>query len=94
MFSPLHGNVIFASSRYNICFSLETFSEIYAAKYPKLNASDFSRRLWGDYFYNPETRKFGKKSGSDVLRTFVYFIMEPLYKIFAHVSDHSSADHF
>ena len=33
LFSPLLGNVIFASARYNICFSLETFATLYAAKH-------------------------------------------------------------
>lgn len=31
--SPLLHNVIFASSRYNICFSLESFANLYADHY-------------------------------------------------------------
>ena len=36
--------------------------------------------LWGDLFYEPETRKF-KRSGDT--RSFVHFILEPFYKVVA-----------
>ncbi|KAI1730966.1 elongation factor tu GTP binding domain-containing protein [Ditylenchus destructor] len=89
MFSPLSANVIFASGRFNICFSLDSFADIYAEKYPKLEARGFAQRLWGDMFYNVETRKFLRKAsmtGEPTPRTFVHFILEPLYKLFAHVT--------
>ncbi|KAH7725769.1 elongation factor 2-like protein [Aphelenchoides avenae] len=87
VYSPLMGNVIFASSRYNVCFSLESFAEIYASKNPGLNGKEFARRLWGDMFYDPETRKFTKKAPVGGLpRTFVHFILEPMYKLFSQAS--------
>jgi hypothetical protein len=44
------------------------------------------RRLWGDIYFNSKTRKFTKKPAhGSAQRSFVEFILEPLYKIFAHV---------
>lgn len=43
-------------------------------------------RLWGDVWFSEETRGFKRKAppgGGD--RTFVQFILEPLYKIYAQV---------
>ncbi|CAM1330636.1 EFTUD2 (predicted) [Pycnogonum litorale] len=46
----------------------------------------FARRLWGDIYFNNKTRKFSKKSPhSTAQRSFVEFILEPLYKLFAQV---------
>lgn len=83
------GNVIFASGRYSICFSLQSFADIYAAKHNQLNATEFARRLWGDMFFETATRKFTKKpqlgGPTPTPRTFVHFILEPLYKLFSQV---------
>uniref|UniRef100_A0A0K0DEA0 Tr-type G domain-containing protein n=1 Tax=Angiostrongylus cantonensis TaxID=6313 RepID=A0A0K0DEA0_ANGCA len=84
--SPLLENVIFASGRYNVCFSLLSFSNIYADRYGNINAREFARRLWGDIYFDKSTRKFAKKPpASNSQRTFIEFILEPLYKIFSQV---------
>lgn len=84
--SPLLENVIFASGRYNVCFSLLSFANIYAERYNNINAREFARRLWGDIYFDKTTRKFSKKPpASNAQRTFVEFILEPLYKIFSQV---------
>ena len=45
----------------------------------------FKKLLWGDYYFNSETGKFSKKPFQQFRkRTFVEFILEPIYKIFAH----------
>ena len=41
----------------------------------------FQKFLWGDIFYDSETRKFARKSEGGLPRAFVYFILEPFYKI-------------
>lgn len=47
-----------------------------------LDTEKFSKFLWGDVFYNIETRKFQRKStGSDTPRSFVHFVLEPFYKM-------------
>ena len=83
------GNVIFASGRYSICFSLQSFTNIYASKYRELDAIGFAKRLWGDMFYDPTTRKFTRKpqfgGPTPAPRSFVHFILEPMYKLFSQV---------
>nr|CAG4643708.1 EOG090X00RJ [Lepidurus arcticus] len=85
--SPILGNVCFASAQYNVCFTLESFSKLYAENYgTDFNSYEFARRLWGDIFLNSKTRKFVKKApNSSVQRTFIEFILEPLYKILSQV---------
>lgn len=102
IFSPLNRNVIFASSRYNICFSLDTFADLYASKYSEfnlfrkisfffiletINPKSFADRLWGDFYFDLQSKKITKRGEIGQSRTFVHFILEPLYKLFAHVRD-------
>lgn len=45
----------------------------------------FAKCLWGDYYHNRKTGGFSKTSiGPDSQRTFVEFVLNPIYKIFAH----------
>ncbi|XP_061717548.1 116 kDa U5 small nuclear ribonucleoprotein component-like [Cydia pomonella] len=88
VFSPLLGNVCFASSLYDVCFTLESFAAMYAAAHPAagLRAADMAAWLWGDVYFNTKTRRFTKKQPhASAQRSFVEFILEPLYKIFAQV---------
>ncbi len=83
--SPALGNVAFASTEYGFCFTLKSFAKNYTASFPKVNPEDFAKVLWGDYYFNAQTRKFmtmPTKEFND--RTFVHFILEPIYKIFSH----------
>lgn len=60
----------------------ESFSDILAGT----DANEFARRLWGDIYFNPGTRKFSRKSPVEgTPRTFIHFILEPLYKLFSQV---------
>jgi len=84
--SPLLGNVCFASSQYSICFSLKSFAALYAGTFGDVNVNEFARRLWGDMYFNAKTRKFTKKPAhGSAQRSFVEFILEPLYKLLAQV---------
>ncbi|RIB12883.1 P-loop containing nucleoside triphosphate hydrolase protein [Gigaspora rosea] len=84
--SPERGNVCFASSQMGWCFSLKSFAKIYADTYGDINADDFAKRLWGDIHYNPTKRSFSRKGlETKSQRSFVYFILEPLYKIYSQV---------
>ncbi|XP_038044733.1 116 kDa U5 small nuclear ribonucleoprotein component-like [Patiria miniata] len=86
MVSPLLGNICFASSQYSMCFTLASFAKIYADCYGGIDHREFAKRLWGDIYFNPKTRKFTKKSPvSTAQRSFVEFILEPMYKLFAQV---------
>eukprot|EP01100_Stratorugosa_tubuloviscum_P009783 TRINITY_DN4118_c0_g1_i2.p1 TRINITY_DN4118_c0_g1~~TRINITY_DN4118_c0_g1_i2.p1 ORF type:complete len:981 (-),score=453.57 TRINITY_DN4118_c0_g1_i2:109-3051(-) len=85
-FSPEFGNVCFACATMGWCFTLYTFAKIYAQTFSGFNAEQFAKRLWGDIYYNPVNRTFKRgKIAGDYNRTFVNFILEPLYKIYAQV---------
>ncbi|KAH8009571.1 hypothetical protein HPB51_018264 [Rhipicephalus microplus] len=84
--SPLLGNVCFASSLYSLCFTLRSFACMYSQTFGGVNVTEFARRLWGDIYFSNKTRKFTKKPPhSSAQRSFVEFILEPLYKLFAQV---------
>lgn len=47
---------------------------------------DLAMRLWGDVYYHEDTRTFKKKPPTGGgQRTFVQFLLEPLYKIYSTV---------
>ena len=82
--SPLLGNVVFGSSFYNFAFSLESYAEMYGYSF-KFDKAILQKVLWGNYYYDRENRKFITKPSKEFSkRTFVEFILEPIYKIFSH----------
>ncbi|KAI0690740.1 Calreticulin family-domain-containing protein [Cytidiella melzeri] len=84
--SPEKGNVAFASADMHWCFTLRSFAQMYADTYGSLDVHGFADRLWGDVYFNEETRKFTRKqTDPEQNRTFVHFILEPLYKLYTHV---------
>ncbi|POI28291.1 hypothetical protein CIB84_007961, partial [Bambusicola thoracicus] len=87
--SPLLGNVCFSSSQYSICFTLGSFAKIYADTYAillQLSLCIYVASLCTLELQEIERRKFTKKAPtSSSQRSFVEFILEPLYKILAQV---------
>ncbi|CAL5227943.1 g10990 [Coccomyxa viridis] len=85
--SPIKGTVGFASAQSGWSFTLQSFSKLYCEVYGiQLDHPEFARRLWGDIYFHPEKRTFKKKApavGGE--RSFVQFVLEPLYKIYAQV---------
>lgn len=86
--SPLHQNVVFASTLFSSCFTIQSFAQRYATKFsnfnskqPVIDPSKFEKFLWGDLFYEEQTRKFKRSSEGGLQRSFVHFILEPFYKI-------------
>ncbi|KAI9760059.1 MAG: erg10, acetyl-CoA C-acetyltransferase [Chaenotheca gracillima] len=91
--SPEKGNVAFASSDMGWCFTLPSFSKMYADSYPGVNATEFGARLWGDIFFNPRSRKFTRKAVEEgAKRSFVNFVLEPVYKLYSHTISESPED--
>lgn len=84
---PVAGNVCFASATAGWSFTLQSFAKLYGKLHGiPLEANKFASRLWGDYYFHPDTRTFKKKppaSGGE--RSFVEFVLEPLYKIYSQV---------
>ena len=53
----------------------------------------FATRLWGDIYFNSETRKFTRKQADpEQNRSFVHFILEPLYKLYSQVLSEETDD--
>ena len=99
--SPELGNVLFASSTAGWCFSLYSFAQLYFEHYYVGKKAPFSwtelaKRLWGDIFYDSNERKFKKRpasgSSEELPRSFVHFILEPLYKLYSQVLGESETD--
>lgn len=91
--SPEKGNVMFACTSMEWCFTLPSFAKMYAETYPKIDAAEFGRRLWGDIFFNPKSRKFTRKAVEErAKRTFVHFVLEPIYKLYSHTISESPED--
>ncbi|OZJ04688.1 116 kDa U5 small nuclear ribonucleoprotein component [Bifiguratus adelaidae] len=81
--SPEKGNVAFASGQMGWCFTLESFAKLYSDTWPGFDHKEFAKRLWGDIYFDAEKRTFHKKAHPGcTLRTFVHFILEPLFKLY------------
>lgn len=89
--SPVKGNVLFASAMCQFVFSLKTFALRYNEKFG-INVDEFTKRLWGDVFFDTETRKFVRTSSKTAKRAFEHFVLEPLYKIFTHGLEEDKAE--
>ncbi|KAJ8612534.1 hypothetical protein CTAYLR_003701 [Chrysophaeum taylorii] len=99
---PRRGDICFASAQHCWCFTLESFAGMYrgdAERQRGANSLSFSKKLWGDVYFDERTRVFSKTvppksayntNDEDPLtlaprRSFVFFVLEPLYKIYARV---------
>lgn len=103
--SPEKGNVSFASASMGWCFTLKSFAKMYADTYGAslacsgrpltragpMDLDRFADRLWGNIYFNPETRKFSKNAAPGSKRGFEHFILEPLYKLYSQVLGEDTA---
>lgn len=78
---PSKGSVGFGSGLHAWAFTLKQFSEIYADKF-KIDTEKLMNRLWGENFYNPQTKKWAKKPGDGYNRAFCMFVLDPIFKVF------------
>jgi U5 small nuclear ribonucleoprotein component len=88
LLSPERGNVCFASPNYGFVFSVGSFALLYANLWENcIPVHDLALRLWGDVYYHTEKKRFVKtmSDAHSCKRSFVHFILEPMYKIFSHV---------
>ena len=78
--------MLFASTDMHWCFTLRSFAQMYSEAYGPLDVNAFADRLWGDIYFSPSTRKFTRKAEDpETPRTFVHFILTPLYKLYSQV---------
>lgn len=92
---PIKGNVAFGACQSGWSFTLQSFAQLYCDVYgAALDPKEFARRLWGDIYFQPTTRKFKKSPPErDSQRTFVHYILTPLYKIYSQVGVLGRAAH-
>eukprot|EP00761_Pharyngomonas_kirbyi_P000852 gb/GECH01000853.1/.p1 GENE.gb/GECH01000853.1/~~gb/GECH01000853.1/.p1 ORF type:complete len:1021 (+),score=214.98 gb/GECH01000853.1/:1-3063(+) len=85
--SPELGNVCFASGKMGCIFSLPSFAQIYKELFQAdIDKYAFAKRLWGDVYFNSKNRRFTKdrkKVSSEAKRSFIEFVLEPIYKVFS-----------
>ena len=83
---PDYGTVAFGSALHGWGFTLTTFAKMYAAKF-KQDKKKFIKKLWGDNFFDPKTKKWSDSSEDEnVQRAFCTYILEPLIKLANNVS--------
>lgn len=89
--SPERGNVVFASTQMGWSFTLQSFAGLYSDTFGAVDIDAFAMRLWGNIYFDEEERKFTRtfKEGTSK-RSFVHFILEPLYKLYTQVLSQDS----
>ena len=92
--SPLRNTVCFASTSSSYVFSLLSFAKMYADTHGdgSLDYRAFARKLWGNSYVGKDGRFTatpggggGGGVGGGSARSFVQFVLEPLYKLYSHV---------
>lgn len=63
-FSPEKNNIIFCSALDGWGFSIQDFAKIFAQKL-KCKEKTLQRFLYGDYYYNPKTKRVTVKPVND-----------------------------
>ena len=87
LFKPELGNVVFGSSLHRWSFSIESFAD---RMYPGVFDGNHGV-LFGDVYYEQDTGLF-KRQATGSLRTFVEFILNPIYKAYTTCISYDSTD--
>jgi len=87
---PNKGSVAFGSGKECWGFTLTRFAFMYSKKLG-LDSNKLMEKLWGDNYFNPETKKWTTENqtegGKQLKRAFVQFIMEPIIKLTRSIMD-------
>ncbi|KAJ9055744.1 Cytoplasmic GTPase/eEF2-like protein (ribosomal biogenesis) [Entomophthora muscae] len=86
-FSPEKGNVIFSSAIDGWAFRLQTFADVYAKKLG-IKESVFLKCLWGDYYFDPKTKKVllpKHLKGRNLKPMFVQFVFDNIWAVYESV---------
>lgn len=95
LLSPVLGNVCFASSQYSLCFTLKSFAKLYLERKNcrTITWEQLAKKFWGNSYLDGETSKFVRQPpSSSSKRSFVEFILEPLYKFFRLAIEEPGSD--
>ena len=76
-----NGSVGFGSGLHGWAFTLKQFAEMYAAKFG-VDIDKMMKKLWGENFFNPKTKKWSKNKDNDNKRSFNMYVLDPIYMVF------------
>ena len=76
-----NGSVGFGSGLHGWAFSLKQFAEMYASKFG-VPVDQMMKKLWGENFFNPKTKKWQKEKSEDNKRSFCMYVLDPIYMVF------------
>jgi elongation factor 2 len=78
---PANASVGFGSGLHGWAFTVKQFADMYASKFG-VEADKLMKKLWGENFFNPKTKKWSKAQAEDNKRSFCMYILDPIYKVF------------
>eukprot|EP00178_Gracilaria_changii_P001357 TRINITY_DN11900_c0_g1_i1.p1 TRINITY_DN11900_c0_g1~~TRINITY_DN11900_c0_g1_i1.p1 ORF type:complete len:354 (+),score=75.36 TRINITY_DN11900_c0_g1_i1:66-1064(+) len=85
---PSNGTVAFGSGLHGWGFTLGRFAEMYASKFG-VAKDKLMKKLWGDNFFDPKTKKWTKSArsadGRALKRAFCQFVMDPINLLFKSI---------
>jgi ribosome assembly protein 1 len=87
-FAPERGNIVFASAIDGWGFRTSKFAQLYAAKLG-MRETNLQRVVWGDYFFDPKTKKvIGLKHlrGRTLRPLFVQFVLDNIWAVYDAVA--------
>merc|ERR1712200_78062 len=76
-----NGSVGFGSGLHGWAFTLKQFAEMYASKFG-VDIDKMMKKLWGENFFNPKTKKWSKTKDDDNKRSFNMYVLDPIYMVF------------
>jgi len=76
-----NGSVGFGSGLHGWAFTLKQSAEMYAAKFG-VDIDKMMKKLWGESFFNPKTKKWSKNKDDDNKRSFCMYVLDPIYMVF------------
>merc|ERR1719206_1146612 len=76
-----NGSVGFGSGLHGWSFTLKQFAEMYASKFG-VDIDKMMKKLWGESFFNPKTKKWSKTKDADNKRSFCMYVLDPIYMVF------------
>eukprot|EP00092_Neocalanus_flemingeri_P013368 GFUD01014412.1.p1 GENE.GFUD01014412.1~~GFUD01014412.1.p1 ORF type:complete len:856 (+),score=186.29 GFUD01014412.1:185-2752(+) len=76
-----NGSVGFGSGLHGWAFTLKQFAEMYASKFG-VDTDKMMKKLWGESFFNPKTKKWSKVKDEANKRSFCMYVLDPIYMVF------------
>jgi len=76
-----NGSVGFGSGLHGWAFTLKQFAEMYATKFG-VDVDKMMKKLWGESFFNPKTKKWSKTKDAENKRSFCMYVLDPIYMVF------------